>query len=389
MSIVNTLYKIRNYLTILLLSSVCFSSIELIWTKDDFTLFFEKVSSFLSYINIILVLCLITIEVISLIKKIMSKDKSAFVNVAQFIIFILICLCFHYFIYYDRLINYSVIIYFSRYLNFDSLLKTFIITNILYACILVYGNLSGSLMYANNGRGISFGFWHSNGAGLFLFMFFLSLSYFLKGNKLLVTIIGMAIELALLFFIKSRTPFIVVAIFILLVWLEEKYKSMSQFYIKIIEFLFVITPILLTIFTFVMGYLITNKIIIIDGNASCRFIESVSLLKEKGLSIFYRDINGISANHYYMDNGYVNVLFSFGCISYLIITSFQLLTNIAVIKNKNYILGAILFCLYLYNLMENVLTRDLSLIILAYSNSLLANSTNIQSKSIKIFAKKC
>lgn len=374
-NIIDYLHIARKALTLILFLSVSFYTAFRVakWNSDSIQLFFDNCYDIFDVIKANVSLLLLGIESVLLINGIIKREKHILRDLFIFGSFIFACLCFKVFTYYERFIYYAIIIYFSRYLMFKSLMIEYVVIYSISLLTKIFGNISGNLSTDIGLRGLNFGFIHYNSAALFLFMYYLSISYLLKEKKTLITVIGIIVELILALIIKSRTPFIVTAIFIALLWGEGLYCKFPMTPKIIIKYCFILMPILLTLLSFVLGQLIYDGVLAIDGNASCRFYEFIYFMKERGLSLSYCEMGELKRT-YYFDNGYGHLLFHYGLVSYAIITFGQLLSNYSATKNNDYFVAIMMICLYVYNLMEFILYfNDLPLLMIAYMSRLFIN----------------
>lgn len=378
-SVIDSIHLIRKVLTIVLFFSVCFYTAIRVakWENENIQLFFTNCYGFFDVVKIVVAISILLLEAFCLFYDFINKNENSVKNIFVYLLYLAVCTGFKLFTFYDRFIYFTIVIYFSRYVAFKSIIKTYVTIYTVSLIVLIIGNISGNLSLITNGRGYSFGMIHSNSAGLFLFMYYMAISY-LVNDKKIVTIIGLTIELLLIFIIKSRTPFILILLFIALLWCEDIYNKLKQSFRNFINILFSFMPFLLLCFSVAMGLLISEEIVTIDANAGVRFTEIVNFIKENGISLYYCELEEIETL-YYLDNGYGHLLFQYGLVAYSIVTIGQILSNIAIVRNNDYQAAAIVICLYIYNLMEFILHfNDLPLLMIAYISRLLIREQAIK-----------
>lgn len=363
------LTKPRAVLIVGLLCTICFySAFRVIkWKNESISLIFNNCYIYFELLKRIFTIILLIIEIISLLYKLLSKKENAIHDSIVFLLYFSICMTIKLFVYSERYIYLTIIIYFSRYIEFKSLIKTYVFIYSISLITIVIGNISGNLSLIAGGRGYAFGFIHSNDAALFLFMYYMALSYLINSKKMNITI-GLLMEIIVLFFNKSRTPAILIMVYIIMLLCENMYKKINTKLRRILEICFCLSPLLLLCLSLILGLLIINNIIIIDANAGIRFTEMIRFINENGISLSYFELSELKTL-YYLDNGYGHLLFRYGLICYIIISFGQTLSNIVVVKNNDYKVYIMLICLYIYNLMEFIsYFNDLPLLMIAYIN---------------------
>lgn len=366
-SIIDYLHVVRKVLTFVLFFSVCFYTAFRVarWNSDSIQSFFLSCYDVNDKFKIVVTMLLLVVEIVDIAYRSIKKSTNVLVDLLIIGTLAFVCLCFKVFTYYNRFIYYAIIIYFSRYVDFKTLVKSYAMIYSLSLLVLICGNVSGELSLISDGRGMSFGTGHSNNAGMFLCMYFLAISYLIN-NKIVISIIGVFVEIMLFFFIKSRSPFVVVTIFIILLWSETIYNKLSCVPKRLIKTCFVLLPILFISGSFVLGYLIYDGIIKIDANASVRFVEFVYFMQEKGISLSYCELSELQ-RMYYFDNGYGYLLFHYGLVACAIVTVGQMISNYSIVKYDDYKALITSICLYVYNLMEiTIFFNDLPLLMIIY-----------------------
>lgn len=338
-----------------------------IWLDENITIAVDKINQIIELVQSTLIIkLLLLIELFIIVLKLFTRDKKQISYLLKAILFLCIYYLMKRYAYYFRFERLVLIIYFSKEVDFSTILKIFIISNVTGILISVLGCISGDLSLITKGRGYSFGFSHSNQTTIYVVMLFFALSYFVKNIKqLLITVIPFFV---LLFYIKSRTAFILLILYVLIfVVFNYLLKKRNIKISKIIKILYVLLPIVLLSVSFILSILYNNGINLInDGNYASRFIELIQIYNEKGLALYYRDLLDAS-KHYYLDNGYGQLLFRHGLITFLVFYFYWIIGNVRAVTNNAYKFTLINAFIYIYLLMEFIcLVNDLPLILMTY-----------------------
>lgn len=341
-----------------------------LWNNELIIYYLDKIFTLLFILKSkVLMPLLFLTELITLFYKVKNKDNYKR-DVASFAIFLLLYLLMKRYAYYSRFEELIVFIYFAKYLNFNQIIKLYTIVALGSALFNIWGCLVGYLPIDGPGKGYTWGFSHSNGAALFYTMLFFAIAYCLRKNKALITLSAIPFLYLNISVFRSRTPSLILLVFIVLLYLEDLYKKIKTVKSlgKTVDIMCIIFPVLMILLSICIGVLIVNNKLYIDYYGNTRFEEIVWIYREKGLSLHFRDLLD-TKRYYYFDNGYAQLLFKHGVIPFVIIYYLWISSEYKMVKNADYMAIIISISLFVYMLMEFVLLNDLILVMIAYFTS--------------------
>ena len=301
------------------------------------------------------------------IKQDKNSDKN---NLLYSLLFFLFTILIIIFTKQTKLIYFLMMIHFAKDFEYKRILDVHIVGKLFVLLVLIIGNVFGLVFIAEQ-RGNGFGMVHYNTLSQFLIflLFALSCRYNIKNNhKLFFTVVSIALMILCVYPIDSRTPVIVMALFVVLMWFEKIFNVLKNKFGKTVEVAFISTPILLTLLSALLGILIVYFGLRIDGNLSSRFIEFVYAYNEVGFSLFSRSITygeGLTMGLYYFDNHYAKLLFDYGlALSFIVYFGF-IVSNIRIMKSNIYVFIIAMFCVYVYGVTGGLFDNELIIVLMA------------------------
>ena len=289
-----------------------------------------------------------------------------------------------------KLIYFLMMIYFLKDFEYRRILDIHITGKLFVLLVLIIGNVFG-LVYIAEQRGNGFGMVHYNTLAQFLIFLMLALAcrYNIKNDKkisftaLSLILIGLCI-----YPIDSRTPVVVVAMFVILLWLEKLYLLVKNKFSKAVELLFISFPILITILSALIGIAIVYWGVKMDGNLASRFIDFVNAYNKVGFSLFSRSITygeGLTNGLFYFDNHYAKLLFDYGIVLSVIAYFGFVVSNIRIIKSNIYVLIVVMFCVYVYGVTGGLFDNELIIVLMAcaFSKDIFNITNNKDIETIK------
>lgn len=268
-----------------------------------------------------------------------------------------------------KTIYFLCMIYFARYVSFSGILNTHILGKLLILVVIIVGNVL-NIVYIAPQRGNGFGMVHYNTFSQFLmFLLFAIVCRFNSGNdkKLIFTVAAIALAVLCICPIDSRTPVVVLALFVVLMWSEKLYNKLGSDLKKVLKVLFVLFPIMLVFVSWVLGIMIVDGGLGIDQNLGARFVEYVYAYRDLGLSLFPRNITmGNGTGLYYFDNQYARLIFDSGLIYCALAYVGFIGVNCKASRDDNYILMIILICLYIDGTSGGLFDNELIVVLMTY-----------------------
>lgn len=268
-----------------------------------------------------------------------------------------------------KTIYFISMIYFSKYADFKKILDVHIIGKFLILIVLIVGNIF-EIVYIAPQRGNGFGMVHYNTLSQFLMFLMFALSCrFNRGNdkKVSFTLFSTVLAILCIYPIDSRTPVVILAMFVVLMWGEKFYNLIRPNIKKYIKFLFIVLPVLLTVMSWVLGILVVDYGLKIDHNLSARFVEYVYAYREMGIKFFSRSLTiGNGTGLYYFDNQYARLIFDSGFIYCLVVFTGFIVLNYKVVKRDSYMLMIVLLCLYIDGTSGGLFDNELIVVLMTF-----------------------
>lgn len=340
-----------------------------IWNNEIIAHYFRLAFNNVTLVkNFILIPLLLLSELINLLYKIYKKNcaKKYLLNLLVFIVVYAWLRIYGYGTYYWGYDEVILLIYFAKYLEFNKIIFLYTCSALISALFNIWGCLKGYLSIDGEGRGLVWGFSHSNQAAIFYTMLFFGIAYSVRKNKVAITIIALPFLYLDIAVFKSRTPSIIMTLFTVMLWLETIYNNLKLK--KIIKIIYIFFPIIMTILAIYLGINYYNGVIKIDMGAGIRFKEIVMIYKEKGLALGNRHLSDLS-RLYYFDNGYAWMIFRHGLLTSGLMYLIWILNGGKVVKDNNYIAMIINISLFIYMMMEYIFVNDLIFIMMTYLSS--------------------
>lgn len=284
-----------------------------------------------------------------------KKDRKSLISFGIFVLVLLSIVCFTGNI---KIVSFVFLVYFAKETDFRRLVWIYLLCKLVGLGVIIFSNIYGLVNITTDGRGISFGVKHSNMMARYLVGMLFAIYYLCDNRKLVYSAFGIVFIMCV-FVMKSRTPVIVLVMFVLILLLSNKAEmKIPPFFEKI----FVYSPLLMTALSFVMGYLLL-EVITINSSMSVRFTECITAYRDTGLSLFARDY---SDYYVFFDNCYANVLYLHGVVTFVIFIATLINANRYILKNGDRKLMFIMLCIYVYCLMEVLVADELIFVMMAY-----------------------
>lgn len=263
--------------------------------------------------------------------------------------------------------NTSILIAFCiiigmKNINYKTLLKLVffirLFTTILLLISVGLGYVSNySVMRNNDVVRNSLGYTHPNTFGIYCFVL-ISLWFILYGDKnwKLKALIAMIINFIQFIFTNSRTSFLLIFLYILLIVFTNSFRKVN--FIKKFSCISMSVCFLINI---LITFMLNNKIgQIANQLLSSRVTLSESFLRVYGIKIFGQKIANYTTEEFYwhLDSGYLNLFIQFGLIIGLIYLVLSFIMAKTIKSNNIYIyIAIILFAMY--GVIEDVLSSFL------------------------------
>lgn len=302
-----------------------------------------------------------------LIKQDKNSDKKNLLYSLLFFLFIILIIIFTK---QTKLIYFLMMIYFAKDFEYKKILDIHIAGKLFVLLVLIIGNVFGLVFIAEQ-RGNGFGMVHYNTMSQFLIflLFALTCRYNTKNNnKVPFTVASIILMILCIYPIYSRTPVVVVALFVALMWSENIFNIVKNKIGKVVEIAYIFTPILLTALSALLGILIVYFGLKMDGGLSCRFTDFVNVYNKAGFSLFSRSLTygeGLTMGIYYFDNHYAKLLFDYGIVFSTIVYIGFVLSNKRIFKSTIYNLIIVMFCVYVYGVTGGLFDNELIIVLMA------------------------
>lgn len=215
----------------------------------------------------------------------------------------------------------------------------------------------------------SFGAYHPNIAAAFLFLLFLSFWYVYGRERTSLSLILCAAGLGVSFFLLgSRTVVVLFAlVFAALILFSSEAGLAGSICKKAAAFLqrprinrichaiYTLLPIILIIISILAGFFFLR--IYGENNAkyfSRRFVEWIRAFREYGLACGPRDLNALGERHFYLDNSFSWLIYTFGLLSGGAYIAVMCIANYRIFRSKDNGLIFVGFLLLLFAVMEHL-----------------------------------
>lgn len=273
-----------------------------------------------------------------------SKYKLVFYFIALFFLFLDAILID------NNTLFFSTLIALSAYnVDFDKIVKVDVKVRILLLLSVIGMSLLGVLpnfaKFINGSFKQAFGFTHPNVLCFFVITILLEFMFINKKNNLKYIIINIVVIYLLTVFCFSRTSvFAYVLIFIVNIIVKNKEKFFNE---RIVKFTFILLPLLITLFTFIViiGYGKGNEISrIMDIVLTERIKTGYNFYNDYGIHLFGNEIKtvvtrealslGVKTNIF--DMGYLRLIINYGILVSIIVISLLCALQKSILKNKEY-----------------------------------------------------
>ena len=370
MEILNKLKKLAYYILVLSLS-VCTVIRFINWQDNSCPLFVPMIYNSLYFLRKFLALPVLFISELLSFYFLYKNSGEVKKELRKFCVFIFLCVLILLFTRSNKLVYFATMIYFAKDYELNEILDVHIIGKLLVLFVLIYGNISGRVYIAPYQRGNGFGMAHYNMLSQFLLFLLLALSCrFCKDwkRKMGFTLISIMLMLFCIFWIDSRTPTVIIMLFVILIWMEKLFHYLKGNFRKIFDLLFVHSPLLLTIISVILGILIVDYNLRFDQSLGCRFTDFVIAFREVGLSLFSRDLTygqGNTIGQYYFDNHYAKMIFDYGVVLSCIAYRTFYVANRRAVKFNAFIFIVVLICVFVDGTSGGLFDNELLIVLLA------------------------
>lgn len=301
------------------------------------------------------------------IKQDKNSDKKNFLYSLIFFLFTILIIIFTK---QTKLIYFLMMVYFAKDFEYKRILDVHIAGKLFVLLVLIIGNIFGLVFIAEQ-RGNGFGMVHYNTLAQYLMflLFALACRYNIDNKrKSLFTILSIVLIVLCYHPIDSRTPILVILIFVLGLWLEQLYKKININLNGLINRIFILSPVMLTVLSAILGLLILYCNFPIDGNLGCRFTDFVNAYNSVGFSLFSRNLtfgDNYSYGMFFFDNHYAKLIFDYGIIFSIIVYFGFVISNIRITKANIYALMISTLCVYIDGVTTGLFDSELIIVLMA------------------------
>ena len=318
---------------------------------------------------------LLIFELLSFVGKILSIkngnscDKKSLLYSSVFFIFAFLTL---FFTRNTKLLYFLMMVYFAKDFEYKKILDVHISGKLFVLLVLIIGNVFALVAIPTDQRGNGFGMIHYNTLSQYLmFLLFALACRFNIHNerKVLFSILTIVLSILCIYPIYSRTPVVILVVFLVLLWADKLYAKMGVRIKKIINTTFNWLPIIMLVFSIILGILIVDYGLRLETSLDIRFIEFVYGIRDYGLSLFPWDIRFgetyIVSSPFYFDNHFIRLLFVYGLV-FASITYFAFIyMNTRITKSNVYILIITFICIYICALTCDIFENELIITLMA------------------------
>lgn len=269
-----------------------------------------------------------------------------------------------------KLIYFLMMVYFAKDFEYRRILDIHIAGKLFVLVVLIIGNVFG-LVYIAEQRGNGFGMVHYNTLAQYLMflLFALACRYNIDNKRRTVFTILSLILIALCYYpIDSRTPIIIILLFIIALWFEKIYTIFNLKLKGFIDKLFVISPLILTAVSAILGILIVYFELPMDGNLGCRFTDFVYAFNNVGFSPFSRSLtfgDNYSFGLFFFDNHYAKLIFDYGLVFSFITYFGFIISNKRIVDSRLYVLLISMLCVYIDGVTTGLFDSELLIVLMA------------------------
>lgn len=300
-------------------------------------------------------------ETLLLICELFNKNNKEFIKnlLYLFIVFI---------VYYATLKwlygVYAIIIINARHFDFKNIMNVYFYGKLSSFIIWVFSYMFKFIEIPTFVDGYSFGMYHYNDTALNLScLFYITWYLYLQNKRILSTIIASILAVSFVYPIQSRTPVIILALFIVLIWIKPLYDYLNKKITIICKLLVSFYPFLMFCLTLFMCCLIYKVGRFIEDPFISRFYEAIISYQNIGIPLTCREFNDSILKFVY-DNTYVRLLFRYGIITLVLSEICLCCSAKKIYKKNNWGLIVLLVVVCTYGLMEYVMKGELLLLIM-------------------------